>query len=526
MEEVVLVDGDGVAVGTHPKATVHGVSTPRHLAFSCHVVREDGAVLLTRRALGKRTWPGVWTNTFCGHPQPGETWEDALHRRAEFELGLEIEIVSCPLPDFGYTARDASGIEENEHCPVFVARALSEPAPNRDEVAEIRWVEQNDLAVAVGAAPWAFSPWLVSHLDGVLAHLPDATNPSGAVLLESAFESRLDEILAGARARALPCSPAFVDLWNSIESIVRGGKRIRPQLVLDAYRGFGGRKESIAVDAACAVELLHAALVTHDDVIDGDLTRRGRENVAGWFATDARQAGASAHASRTWGDASAIIAGDLMLTTAHGLIAGLACEAWRRDAALKIFDETVFESAAGEHADVRLSLQLETASPEEIMATAERKTAVYSFRAPLLLGAILAGAPSGAIDELDGIARDIGVIYQLRDDVLGVFGDERETGKSVLSDLREGKETLLISYARSHSEWATVAPHVGDSELTAAEGARIRDVVERSGARRKVEATIEERRVEATRRLRNSGLPADLVAILMEVSESCSTRRS
>ena len=171
MEMVVLVDGVGAPSGETPKATVHGIDTPRHLAFSCHIVDADGAVLVTRRALGKRTWPGVWTNAVCGHPQPGEAMEEAVRRRAEFELGLELADISCALPDFGYTARDASGIQENEHCPVFIARAASDITPNPDEVAEFQWTTASGLTAAVAAAPWAFSPWLVLHLEELAPHL-------------------------------------------------------------------------------------------------------------------------------------------------------------------------------------------------------------------------------------------------------------------------------------------------------------------------------------------------------------------
>lgn len=171
MEMVVLVDGAGSPVGEAPKATVHDVDTPRHLAFSCHILGVDGRLLVTRRALGKRTWPGVWTNTVCGHPQPGEAMQDAVRRRAAFELGLEIADTVCALPDFGYTARDASGIQENEHCPVFIARAASDIAPNPDEVAEFQWTTVADLTAAVAAAPWAFSPWLVAHLEELAPHL-------------------------------------------------------------------------------------------------------------------------------------------------------------------------------------------------------------------------------------------------------------------------------------------------------------------------------------------------------------------
>lgn len=173
---VVLVDSAGEAIGVQSKASVHGPSTPRHLAFSCHVIDASGGLLMSRRSLGKQTWPGVWTNSFCGHPAPGEALEDAVRRRAQFELGVEVELITCALPDFGYTARDASGIEENELCPVFIARATTPLTLNVDEVAETRWTTVESLSTAVAATPWAFSPWLVEHLPPLRPHLDRAVN--------------------------------------------------------------------------------------------------------------------------------------------------------------------------------------------------------------------------------------------------------------------------------------------------------------------------------------------------------------
>ncbi|MEE6272887.1 isopentenyl-diphosphate Delta-isomerase [Georgenia wangjunii] len=173
IETVVLLDEDGNAVGTAAKATVHTSSTPLHLAFSCHVLNADGDVLVTRRALSKKTWPGVWTNSVCGHPAPGEPFADAIARRARDELGLELVDITESAPDFRYRAVDDSGIVENEICPVFTARTTGEPVPNPSEVMAYAWVAPAALRQAIDSAPWALSPWLVQHAPALTLFAPD-----------------------------------------------------------------------------------------------------------------------------------------------------------------------------------------------------------------------------------------------------------------------------------------------------------------------------------------------------------------
>lgn len=163
-ELVVLVDEDGSPTGSAPKAEVHTAATPLHLAFSCHVFLTDGRVLVTRRAVGKRTFPGVWSNAFCGHPAPGESIQDAVLRRAERELGLALTGLELVLPRFRYRAADASGVVENELCPVYSATAEADPVPAVDEVADWAWTRPEALRAAVEAAPYAFSPWLALQL--------------------------------------------------------------------------------------------------------------------------------------------------------------------------------------------------------------------------------------------------------------------------------------------------------------------------------------------------------------------------
>ena len=130
-------------------------------------------MLMTRRALTKRTWPGVWTNAFCGHPRPGEPMTAAIARRARDELGLVLADVQVVLPRFRYRATDPAGLVENEVCPVYLASTRQEPRPDPGEVLALAWVEPEALARAVGAAPWAFSPWLVAQVEALAALGPE-----------------------------------------------------------------------------------------------------------------------------------------------------------------------------------------------------------------------------------------------------------------------------------------------------------------------------------------------------------------
>lgn len=164
MDNVTLLAEDGTAVGILPKSEVHTQDTPLHLAFSCHVRDRDGRILVTRRALAKQTWPGVWTNSFCGHPRPDEDMTDAVRRRAFEELGLRLGEIRLVVPEYRYRAVDASGIVENEICPVHIAVVDSDPIPHPDEVAEWAWVDADDLVDAVARAPFAFSPWIQEQL--------------------------------------------------------------------------------------------------------------------------------------------------------------------------------------------------------------------------------------------------------------------------------------------------------------------------------------------------------------------------
>ena len=164
VEEVVLLDEAGRAIGTAPKATTHHSETPLHLAFSCYVFDTDGRLLLTRRALDKPTFPGVWTNSVCGHPAPGESLVSAVTRRAAQELGLVLDDVRLALPAFRYSATMPSGVRENELCPVFTAVTTSTPELDPSEVADSEWVAWPTFRDGVLAGDREVSVWCAAQV--------------------------------------------------------------------------------------------------------------------------------------------------------------------------------------------------------------------------------------------------------------------------------------------------------------------------------------------------------------------------
>ncbi|MGI5163757.1 isopentenyl-diphosphate Delta-isomerase [Spirillospora sp. CA-253888] len=158
VEEIVLLNAADQAIGTAPKIDSHHRDTPYHLAFSCYVVDAEGRVLITRRALDKRTFPGVWTGSCCGHPGPGEGLRDAIARRLRDELGVTVDTFTSVLPGFRYRATAEDGVVEYERCPVVRATASdSRVRPNPEEVEDAQWWTWEECLALVDrpeSSPW------------------------------------------------------------------------------------------------------------------------------------------------------------------------------------------------------------------------------------------------------------------------------------------------------------------------------------------------------------------------------------
>lgn len=171
-EQVVLLDEQGHPIGVADKHAAHHRQTPLHLAFSCYVFSERGELLVTRRAAHKKTWPGEWTNSACGHPAPGEDIIAAVRRRTGEELGIGLQDLRVVLPAFRYRATMPNGVTENEFCPVFAAVTVDEPHPDPDEVAATEWVRWAEFRDDVVAGRRKVSPWCATQLAQLTGH-PD-----------------------------------------------------------------------------------------------------------------------------------------------------------------------------------------------------------------------------------------------------------------------------------------------------------------------------------------------------------------
>ncbi|MCU1413423.1 MAG: geranylgeranyl pyrophosphate synthase [Microbacteriaceae bacterium] len=339
------------------------------------------------------------------------------------------------------------------------------------------------------------------------------TGPELAIVSDerqAQVDAVLDRFFSLAKNRATGFGAEYVKLWQTLESNTAGGKRFRPRMVMTAYQGLGGTDLESAACIGAAFELLHTALIVHDDVIDRDFSRRGAPNVSGSYRDIATTAGIPIPRAEHRGISAAVIAGDLALFNSLRLVDQSGANHDVRARLMEIMDEALFASAAGEMIDIDFSATTEVPRVHEVITMERFKTAVYSFECPLQAGAVLAGASEQAVMALGQFGREIGIAYQIVDDLLGVFGTEAETGKTTIGDLREGKRTVLISYATSTKAWPLIERLVGKPDLNEDEADFVRDVLTTSGTRGFTEGLARNYTNEALAHLRCADIPEAL----------------
>ena len=261
-----------------------------------------------------------------------------------------------------------------------------------------------------------------------------------------------------------------------------GGKRFRPYLAMLSYQALGGVNTQGVLPACAALETLHIAMLMHDDIIDRDYVRHGQPNIAELYRRYYR--GLSVRAADHQAAGATMLAGDMLITESYALITESDIPSKTKIEMMRLLSRTMRQLAGGELLDSEAPLH--SVEYSDSLLVAELKTASYSSVLPLLSGGVLAGAPDAVCRQLEEIGRLLGVAFQLADDLLGVFGTEAQTGKSVLSDVREGKRSYVVQQAYKHANGAqqsVLNQAIGNPDCNEAMLAAVQVVLVECGAR-------------------------------------------
>jgi geranylgeranyl diphosphate synthase type I len=323
---------------------------------------------------------------------------------------------------------------------------------------------------------------------------PDS--PLDAEDLRTRVQKVLDDVLARQAEALDEVTPDLSPLMDAVSDLLRGGKRLRAAFCYWGWRGAGGSGEaesSGALEVAASLEMFQAAALIHDDVMDASDTRRGMPAAHRRFAALHRGNGWLG-SPEAFGVAGAVLAGDLCLSWCDEMYAGAGLAPEHLDRARPVFDRMRTELMCGQYLDMLEQVRAET-SVEQARHVIRYKSANYTVAKPLVIGGSLADAPPPLLEAYDVYGRALGEAFQLRDDVLGVFGDPDATGKPAGDDLREGKRTVLVAStmaAASPAQAAEMRRSLGDPHLDATGVARLQELMVDTGALAAVESLITE----------------------------------
>lgn len=304
---------------------------------------------------------------------------------------------------------------------------------------------------------------------------------------KKSFDVRLEDYFKRKEKQARKIDPLAVEAVGIIRDFVlAGGKRLRPSLVYYGYLASGGRDEAAIIDASRSIELVHAFLLIHDDIIDRDLVRHGKRTVHETYRRLAGGFRLSESEAAHFGNSMAIVAGDYAYSMANEILYDSDFAPAIILEALKNIQQIVSRTIPGEMVDVLMSAK-RSGSEEEIMRMYDGKTAHYTFEGPLLLGCSLAGQEKNVelLDDFSAYALPVGRAFQIRDDILGVFGDQKKTGKAVGADISEGKQTILVAKALERGtkeEKKKLLGLLGKKNLNSGELEAVRVIIEKTGS--------------------------------------------
>ena len=343
--------------------------------------------------------------------------------------------------------------------------------------------------------------------------------------LRTRVDARLGQFLAQQRPVLEEVGGDLEPVFTAARDYLAGGKRLRAAFCYWGYRGAGGPADAEIVAAAGALELLQACALVHDDVMDASDTRRGRPSAHRWFE--------AMHAERGWagtgsefGVNAAILLGDLFLSWSDELFDSSGLDQAALHRAKPLYNLMRTELMAGQYLDLAVQARRST-SGDDARQVLRYKSAKYTVERPLQLGALLAEGGEHLLPIYSAYGLPLGEAFQLRDDLLGVFGDPAVTGKPAGDDLREGKRTVLVAAALAGADPAAAAhltENLGRADLDADGVAALRDIIESTGARQQVEQRIEHLHSDALAALASPMLDPDARIVLTGLADAAVRR--
>lgn len=299
------------------------------------------------------------------------------------------------------------------------------------------------------------------------------------------FDKELEKFLDLKTDDAKKISPLAGEMAQTLRDyILQSGKRIRPALMYHTYSALGGEDREQAMKAAMAPELIHTFLIIHDDIIDRDNLRRGNPSVHYLYRRSAKDKFAGKEEAIHYGNSQAICVADMAFSMVNEIIAELNFEQDIKNRLFKKIGDIIFNTTIGEFYDVFAAAE-KNISEKDVLSILEYKTARYTVEGPIHLGAIIAGAGEETMKNLSEYSVPLGIAFQIQDDILGVFGSEKETGKPAGADIKEGKKTLLIVKAlefSNSSQKEKINSALGNHKISNDEVEDIRNIIKETGS--------------------------------------------
>ena len=534
-QTLLVVDDRDKLLGYAPREKCHTGRGIRHRAFVTLLFDSGGHVILQRRK--HRLFDGFWDLTAISHPLHIDGHDESYQEASDRALLRETEIVSVPVRKIGafnYFAQDGANCE-NEYCAVLIGRYDGGFRPNSEEVYEVKKINFKNFIAGISKNPQMYTPWARLAAKQLKSRVPlrqvedEASKAGGQLQSElisflSIFEPYAKKYFERKIREISKYSPLISKLYRDLADFSSRGKKMRAFLVWLGYRvGKKGQGDRSGKDLerilpiALAFEMTQSFFLIHDDIIDNADLRRGKPTIHKIWGKKLGD---------EYGRSMAIVLGDIACLEIFNLVNAADFEPAALTSCIKNLTKVLLETAYGQTMDIDNAYRVPTMA--EIYKVMDLKSARYSFVGPLTIGAQLAGTNKRQLAAIAGFGLAVGKAFQLQDDILGVFGDKKILGKSVLSDMREGKNTILIYKARqlsSRREQERTDKIWGKGNSGVRELREIRRIIQRSGARQW--CTLENKRLATRAKSYIGKITSDLELrqILAEIADFVISRQ-